>query len=754
MADRDLTFNLIARDEASDQLAAVGEAAADMARRVEGADATVEVKADADRADKELEETEDQAADLDEQEVEVEVDADTSRAEKAMAALGAAAVAAAAAMAAAIGGALEQSDVTGRLQAQLGVAADTAGRYGEIAGEVYGQGFGESLADTGETVRMVYQQIGDVGAVEGGLEGVTARVSALTDVFDQDLRETVAAVGSMMRTGLVRDAGEALDLITVGMQGAANKGDDLLDTMSEYSVQFQALGVDGATAMGLINQALSAGAYNADFVQDALKEFNIRAIEGAGATAAAFKALGLSGKRMSSDIAGGGPKAAAALDATLDRLRAVKDPAKRSALAVALFGTKSEDLQRALYAMDPSTAVAGLGEVGGAAQRAADAVSGTAAAKLEQGKRALMAGLAEVGAGMVSWAQQHEGWIRGVGSGLAAAWGGAKAVMSGVVAVLSNPVFQTLAVAVLAMTAAWKAYTIAIMVPVAVTKAWAAAQVALNIVMSANPIGVVVLAIVGLAAAVVFAWKRFEGFRNVVTGVWNAVRSVISSVVSWVTATIPRMTAAASAAWSRIQAGASAAWGAVSSRVSAAVSAVVGFVTGLPGRVLGVFSRAGSMLTGAGSAMVAGFRSGISAAWDRLVGWIREQINRIPLAVRQVLGIASPSRVFAEIGEQTGAGLVVGMESSMGAVSAAAQALVAVPSAEMASGWSGPLVPSPRSGIGPGGGQPVQPVVVHVHIDRPLGSPREIATAVQDALSSAAAGSLSLEPMRRALRIS
>jgi hypothetical protein len=53
----------------------------------------------------------------------------------------------------------------------------------------------------------------------------------------------------------------------------------------------------------------------------------------------------------------------------LDRLRAIKDPVKQSQAAVQLFGTQAEDLGKALYALDPSKAAAGMNKVAGAARR-------------------------------------------------------------------------------------------------------------------------------------------------------------------------------------------------------------------------------------------------------------------------------------------------------------------------------------------------------------------------------------------------
>lgn len=64
----------------------------------------------------------------------------------------------------------------------------------------------------------------------------------------------------------------------------------------------------------------------------------------------------------------------------------------------------------------------------------------------------------------------------------------------------------------------------------AAAKAYAATQAALNIVMSANPIALVVLAIAGLVAGIVIAYKKSETFRNAVNGVWGALKTAFTWV--------------------------------------------------------------------------------------------------------------------------------------------------------------------------------------------------------------------------------
>ena len=86
---------------------------------------------------------------------------------------------------------------------------------------------------------------------------------------------------------------------------------------------------------------------------------------------------------------------------------------------------------------------------------------------------------------------------------------------------------------VLAIVAALKIYAIYVRIVAAVTKAWAAVQAALNVVMSANPLGLIILAVIGLVAAFVIAYKRSETFRNVVDGAFRAIKTVVMNVVNF-----------------------------------------------------------------------------------------------------------------------------------------------------------------------------------------------------------------------------
>ncbi len=73
----------------------------------------------------------------------------------------------------------------------------------------------------------------------------------------------------------------------------------------------------------------------------------------------------------------------------------------------------------------------------------------------------------------------------------------------------------------------------------AVSKVWAGVQAALNVVLNANPIGLIVIAIAALVAGIIVAYNNCEQFRNVVDGAMKAVGGVFQWL--WKSAVEPAM---------------------------------------------------------------------------------------------------------------------------------------------------------------------------------------------------------------------
>lgn len=86
--------------------------------------------------------------------------------------------------------------------------------------------------------------------------------------------------------------------------------------------------------------------------------------------------------------------------------------------------------------------------------------------------------------------------------------------------------------------AAMVAQRVALVATTVATRAAAAGQWLLNAAMTANPIGIVVVALVALVAGIIWAWNNVEGFRTVVVTAWEWIKSatvtVFNAVVTFI----------------------------------------------------------------------------------------------------------------------------------------------------------------------------------------------------------------------------
>lgn len=110
----------------------------------------------------------------------------------------------------------------------------------------------------------------------------------------------------------------------------------------------------------------------------------------------------------------------------------------------------------------------------------------------------------------------------------------------GLVAVVSG--LRAVKIATLAQAAASK-------IAVLASNAWKIAQIALNFVLSANPIGIVIMAIAGLVAILVAAYNNSETFRNICDQVWAVVKDLASAVWDFLVKAFEKASAVIKEAW-------------------------------------------------------------------------------------------------------------------------------------------------------------------------------------------------------------
>lgn len=523
-----------------------------------------------------------------------------TRTEKFKAAVGKAALAAGGAAGAALSvglaGALDAEDQLAKFRASAG-DAKWAKAAGDAAGRLYGNAYGESVGEVASGVSGLFREglLSDDATGEQ-IDAVAAKALSLAQVFDQDVASVARAAGQMIKTGLAENATEAFDVLTRGFQEGANKSDDLLDTFNEYGVQFKKLGLDGAAATGLLSQGLQGGARDSDLVADALKEFTLRTAEAADGTIAAqagFEGLGLSAEGMSKELAAGGPRATKALDTIVDRLRAVKDPAKRSALAVELFGTQAEDLGDALFSLDPSTATKGLGEIAGAAAKVDETIGGTTNAAVTAFTRQVKQELTNAVAGAIPYIQGVVNAVRPFAPLIIPLVG----ILAGFAAVVWT------------VTAATKAYAAAQAAAVIVSNVWRVAttnlrlaQIALSLV--PGPL-LIIAGIVALVAIFVVAYKKVGWFRDGVQAAFRAVTGAVRATIGWVRDNWPKLLAIITGPIGLAVLAVTKNWNAIKSGASKMKDGIVSALSGLADVITAPFRAA---------------FNGIASAWNNTVG--------------------------------------------------------------------------------------------------------------------------------------
>lgn len=215
-------------------------------------------------------------------------------------------------------------------------------------------------------------------------------------------------------------------------------------------------------------------------------------------------------------------------------------------------------------------------------------------------------------------------------------------------------------VAVKAINAATTAWTAATKVAAVAQRVWTGIQWAFNAAMSANPVALIVIAIVALIAIFVLAYKRVGWFRNAVNAAWGWIKRTTASFVDWFKSTAwpaikvvigyivgyyKTLWKGVKVVWAGIRAAvavyvayfrnvalpaikfviglvkgyftavwsvAKSAWGKVSGAVRTAVSDIKGIVNGLKGAFSGIWNGIADAAKGA--------FQGVKNAWNSTVG--------------------------------------------------------------------------------------------------------------------------------------
>lgn len=405
-----------------------------------------------------------------------------------------------------LGDAIESDSLNNKLAAQMNLNPADQEAAGELAGSLYRDAYGESLAEVNDAISAVGSTLTTMTANGGAdVERLTKKALDLAGAFDVDVAEATTAAGAMMTSGLAKDADEAMDTIVSAMQRVpAGVRDEILPSLTEYSKHYAALGIDADTVAGVMVRASEQGAIGVDKMGDALKELTIRSTDGSATSIAAYDAMGLSSEDMAGKMLAGGEDAKEGFAQIVGGLQGIEDPVAQAAAAVALFGTPLEDLgvdqiPMFLGTIDP------LGDafdsVAGSAEAMGEKLNSGPGVALEEFKRNALGSLQDVAAKALPLLEPALGFLQQFA-----------------------PVLGPLAVA------------LAVVAGVILTVT--AATAAFNAVMALNPVTWVVLAVVALIAALVLAYNNIGWFKDAVNTAGAIASAVFGTIVSWVSTAV------------------------------------------------------------------------------------------------------------------------------------------------------------------------------------------------------------------------
>lgn len=163
------------------------------------------------------------------------------------------------------------------------------------------------------------------------------------------------------------------------------------------------------------------------------------------------------------------------------------------------------------------------------------------------------------------------------------------------------------------------------------TRTWAIAQAALTLAMNASPVGLIITGVSALVVAVVYAWNRFEGFRDFMTSLWDGIKSAWTATVDWVKDIPENLAAVFTGLPAAIGAGLTALGGIILDAFGSAVDFLTGTLPGLLLSVVEVFASLPGMIF-EGLGMLAGLLvlalvTAFQYLWEQIPIWIQNTVS-------------------------------------------------------------------------------------------------------------------------------
>ena len=251
----------------------------------------------------------------------------------------------------------------------------------------------------------------------------------------------------------------------------------------------------------------------------------------------------------------------------------------------------------------------------------------------------------------------------------AAAWEGLKQIVSGAVQAVWNLVQLWL----------WgKLLSVVRSTLTAISSVWTAGWNGIKAFASSIWLGIKAIVLSGIQAVRNVIISVLSGIRAVWTSVWSGIRSFASSVWlgikslvsaginavrSTITSILSSIKSTWTSAWNGIKTTVSTIFEAIKTVVSEGFSRVLTYFREFPGKAIGALRKIIGQAKNVGRDIMNGLKDGVVGAAQGVIDAVTGAVQGAIDQAKALLGIRSPSRVFREIGEDTGAGWEIGVDS-------------------------------------------------------------------------------------------
>ncbi|MEG0694158.1 MAG: phage tail tape measure protein [Erysipelotrichaceae bacterium] len=411
-----------------------------------------------------------------------------------------------------------------KIQASLGLTGEQAKAVSDQARDLWKKGFTGSMEEASDAVLAVKLQMSQLN--DADLSKITQQAMNIGKNFDEDSAQIARGADTMMKVFGI-SAEEAMDKITVGFQHGLNYSGEFIDSIAEYSVYFNNMGMSSDDMINVMVAGMENGAFQLDKVGDAIKENFLRLSDMGKGEADAIKQLGLNSQQIMDMINSGGEGAAKAYEMVNVAIAGVKSETDRTAITTALYGTQSEDVGKKV--MDAMRSVENvIGDTTGKAQELNETMSNTPAQQMQAQFNTLKDSLVPLATIMMDIASQAMPYViagveklTGFISSLSPAMqkavviGGAIAGAFGVLLVVLAPVISA----------------IGTMIPLFVKVFGVVSKAGTVIGGLATPVGWAIIAITALIAIGVALYKNSEEVRDFVDSAWKAIGNFVKSSI-------------------------------------------------------------------------------------------------------------------------------------------------------------------------------------------------------------------------------